>query len=107
MKLQDGGGALLFTTDNEGDPLSPPEGEATQGEQPLDPPFFQSLLAQKISVKVRLKIFMQGLVDPNQLFKRDRDRDAKFSSRVRLFFFNRSLPEKIKSRSDSKILIKV
>ena len=23
----------------EGDPLSPPEGEAAQGERPLDPPF--------------------------------------------------------------------
>jgi hypothetical protein len=26
---------------------------------------------------------MQGLVDPNQLFKRDRDRDEKFPNMVR------------------------
>ncbi len=33
--------SLLFPDYFEGDPLSPPEGDATQGEYPLDPLLFR------------------------------------------------------------------
>jgi hypothetical protein len=49
---------ILFSSDSllllgclEGDPLSPPEGEAAQGEHPLDPPLFQRVSIEPIFVK--------------------------------------------------------
>jgi len=43
---------------------------------------FQSLLAQKFSIRDWLKHFTQGLVDLKLFFKRDRDRDEIFSGKV-------------------------
>jgi len=43
---------------------------------------FQSRSAQNFSIKVCLKNFMQGLVDPELIFNRDPDRDEKFSCKV-------------------------
>jgi hypothetical protein len=43
---------------------------------------FQSGSAQKFSIKVWLKFFVQGLIDPDRFFKRDRVRDEIFSSKV-------------------------
>jgi hypothetical protein len=51
-----------------------------------------------------LKFFNQGLIDPDQVFSRDRDRDEIFSIRVRLENFNQGLPEKFQSGSDDQKL---
>jgi hypothetical protein len=40
---------LYFKRGYEGDPLSPPDGEATQGEHPLDPLYFSSLPKKNFS----------------------------------------------------------
>lgn len=50
----------------------------------------------------QVKFFKQGLIDPDQLFKRDYDRDEIFPSKVRFIFFNQDPIKKIKSRSDFK-----
>jgi len=44
--------------------------------------FFQSRFAQKLSIKVYLKFFNQGTIDPDQFFHHDHDCDAKISIRV-------------------------
>jgi hypothetical protein len=61
--------------------------------------FSQAKSARKFVIKVRLKKYNQGLIDPEQLFKRDCDRDELFSNKVRFIFFNQGLLEKIKSKS--------
>jgi len=44
--------------------------------------FFQSRFAQKLSIKVCLKIFNQGSIVPDQFFNRDPVRYEIFSSKV-------------------------
>ncbi len=43
---------------------------------------FQSRFAQKLSIKVYLKFFNQGTIDPDHFFNHDHDRDAKISIKV-------------------------
>jgi len=51
-----------FKKGHEGDPLSPPEGEAVQGGHPLDPPFHLSRLSREILVNLQraIAIFMNA-----------------------------------------------
>jgi hypothetical protein len=60
---------------------------------------FQAMFDKKSSVKVCSKNFKQGPVDPDHIFKRDWDRDEKFSSRVWLLFFNQGLHKNFQARS--------
>jgi len=58
------------------------------------------LLFIKTPEKKSCKIFFnQSLIDPDQFFNQDPDRDEKFSTRVRQKFFNHGLVEKNKSRT--------
>jgi hypothetical protein len=47
--------------------------------------------AMKLLSRVRLKIFHQTLMDPDQVFNRDRDRDEEIKIKVRLHFFRQGL----------------
>jgi len=42
----------------------------------------QGVTLEKTLIKVCLKIFNQGPVDPDHFFKRDQDRDEFFSGKV-------------------------
>nr|WP_319375349.1 hypothetical protein [uncultured Methanoregula sp.] len=65
---------------------------------------FQSKLAEKISIMIRLKNKNQSPVDPDQFFNRDQDRDENFKIKACSKIFNQSLLEKIQSRFDDEKL---
>ncbi|MDO9035187.1 MAG: hypothetical protein Q7U51_08305 [Methanoregula sp.] len=60
---------------------------------------FQSRFAQKLSIKVCLKIFNQGSIDPDQFFNRDPVRYEIISSKVWL--------KKIQLKSEQKFSIRI